>query len=84
MRLSLLIIFFGAFIFSANAAEKPNIVIILADDLGYADLGFRGSDYAEDVKPDEKTILKSWGGFGRVASQVLKMLYGEKGRIKYE
>ena len=42
------------------------------------------TDYAEDVKPDEKTILKSWGGFGRVASQVLQMRYGEKGRIKYE
>ncbi|MEQ1858691.1 MAG: sulfatase-like hydrolase/transferase [Chthoniobacteraceae bacterium] len=31
---------------SAVAAEKPNILIIVADDLGYADIGFQG---AKDV-----------------------------------
>ena len=44
-KLTLLAALCGFFALStAHAADKPNIVFILADDLGNADLGYRGSD----------------------------------------
>ena len=33
------------FAYSAQADERPNILFIIADDLGYTDLGVTGSDY---------------------------------------
>ena len=44
MRITLSTLCFAAFgLVTAHAAEKPNIIVILADDLGNADLGYRGS-----------------------------------------
>ena len=35
-----------------HAADRPNIVFIIADDLGYADLGVTGSDYYQTPNLD--------------------------------
>ena len=39
-----ILIHFGSCqIFAGNIPEKPNLILIVADDLGYADLGIHGS-----------------------------------------
>ncbi|NNE57566.1 MAG: arylsulfatase [Hellea sp.] len=41
-------------------------------------------DYASVVIPADMVLPDMWSGFGDLATQVLQMSYGEKGRIKYE
>jgi hypothetical protein len=38
--LALLFVFSGLFCLTASAANQPNVVFIMADDLGNADLGY--------------------------------------------
>ena len=60
MRISLLLAFsLSSFTFAAESAapKKPNILIIVADDLGYADTGFNGSKTA--ITPKLESFVKS-------------------------
>ena len=50
--LSTLVLVLGWGITAAPAAEKPNVVFILADDLGWTDLGCQGSKYYETPNID--------------------------------
>src|SRR5579884_3457783 len=65
-----LFVLIGAFVLIASgppcawAAEKPNIVFLLADDLGYGDLGCTGHPYAKtphiDSLAKDGTLFKTF------------------------
>jgi len=55
---SLILIFFAALAFGDVAERAPNVVIILADDLGYADVGCYG---ATDIRTPHLDVLASQG-----------------------
>ncbi len=43
----MLFVLFGLSGLFADAAERPNIVLVFADDLGWKDVGYQGSDFIE-------------------------------------
>ncbi len=46
MRVFLSVLFTSLGLLTASAAQKPNVIFILADDLGYSDLGCYGGEIA--------------------------------------
>lgn len=42
----------------AQGAAKPNILLILADDLGYHDVGFQGDPQYAPISPNIDTIAR--------------------------
>src|SRR4051812_20263296 len=53
MRFLLSLLLMAVFCLSTKAANKPNIVFILADDLGYTDVACYGSKYYETPNIDK-------------------------------
>lgn len=53
LRIGLLLFLSLSFTFSARAEEKPNIVLIFVDDLGYGDLGCYGNEIIETPNIDK-------------------------------
>ncbi|HDR50613.1 MAG TPA: sulfatase, partial [Mariniphaga anaerophila] len=50
---ALLIISYGCFYEGKSTNNNPNILFILVDDLGWADLGFTGSTFYETPNIDK-------------------------------
>ncbi|MEN8158649.1 MAG: arylsulfatase [Myxococcota bacterium] len=52
LRLVALLVFFVLLAAPAFGAKRPNVVIFLADDLGWADVGFHGQEHIETPSID--------------------------------
>ena len=55
---------------NAQATDKPNILLIMADDLGYNDLGFQGSKHIKTPHLDKLAAAGTRFTDGHVTSPV--------------
>lgn len=52
-RLGILLLFTLGSLFTAFAAEKPNLIFIMADDLGWKDVGYAGAEFFDTPHIDK-------------------------------
>ncbi|MDX2033785.1 MAG: sulfatase [Blastocatellia bacterium] len=79
--LALLLLFAGA---TAVAQSRPNIVLVLADDLGWRDVGYQGSDFYETPNIDRlaregMVFSQAYAGAGNCAPSRAVLLSGQYG-----
>jgi len=63
MSVGLLLIFGGGAGWDCDAAEAPNIIVIVADDLGYADMSFLPQSPGDVHTPGIDRLAKMGGYF---------------------
>jgi hypothetical protein len=61
LRKQLLILALGLFAPLLMAAERPNVIIMVADDLGWSDVGFHGGDI-DTPSPSLLWWRMTWAG----------------------
>jgi arylsulfatase A-like enzyme len=80
----LLVCFSGAMLPESSATEKPNIVLIFADDLGWQECGFTGSDFNETPHLDRlakqgMVFTQAYAGAGNCAPSRACLISGQYG-----
>ena len=63
------------------AARRPNVVILLADDLGYADVGFHGCKDVPTPHIDSERVPTPLPYAGGRASEKLPFLVNERAHL---
>ena len=68
----------------AQPRQRPNIVLVLADDLGWKDVGYQGSDYYETPNIDKlakagMVFTQAYAGAGNCAPSRAVLLSGQYG-----
>jgi arylsulfatase A-like enzyme len=69
---------------AARTASRPNIVLILADDLGWADVGYQGTDFYETPNIDRlarqgMVFTQAYAGAGNCTPSRAVLLSGQYG-----
>ena len=78
----LLVLALAAPAFGAEPARRPNVVLIFADDLGWKDVGFQGSDFYETPHVDAlarrgMAFSNAYAGAGNCAPSRACLLSGQ-------
>jgi arylsulfatase A-like enzyme len=73
-----------AMLANAQAQSRPNIVLVLADDLGWKDVGYQGSDFYETPNLDRlakagMVFSQAYAGAGNCAPSRAVLLSGQYG-----